>query len=343
MTQRVACPHCGYENRESAVMCNLCKAVLRVETPKAKKIAKKVEARRSFYAQQASNRRSSGVLMLMLFVVLGALGGVIGFAYGDPISGAIVAFVVAAVFGTFSWFSAGRLIMAMSGARKVSHDEAPQLYNIVEEMKIASGLPMPQVYIIDAAAPNAFATGRDPEHSAVAVTTGLMAKLNREELQGVIAHEMSHIRHFDIRYATLAAVLVGATALIADGFLRGFGRGRGGRGNLPLLLIAVAFAVLAPLSAQLLQMAISRQREFLADAGAVELTRNPEGLASALEKIAADPEPLEVANRATAPLYIINPLKKFSMSSKALFSTHPATEARIKALREMGAGESAGT
>lgn len=337
MSDKVPCPKCGYENRATAVVCNLCKTVLRTETRKSAKIAQKLETRRSFYSQQESNRRKSFMLMTGLFSLLCLLGAAIGLTYGSLEIGAAIAFATALAFGGFGWFGAGPLIMSMSGARQVSHDDAPQLYNVIEEMKIASGLPMPKVYIIESPAPNAFATGRDPENSAVAVTTGLISKLNREELQGVIAHEMSHIRHLDIRYATLAVALVGATALIADGFLRGFGRGRTGMGNLPLLIIAMLFALLAPLSARLLQMAISRQREFLADAGAVELTRNPEGLASALEKIATDPEPLEGANRATAPLYIINPLKSFSMKSSALFSTHPPTEARISALRAMGA------
>ncbi|MBI4665841.1 MAG: M48 family metallopeptidase [Nitrospinae bacterium] len=270
--------------------------------------------------------------------LLVALGGIIVYAEGgDPLLGVGVAFIVASVMGAFSWFAGASIILAMSGAKKVTHESDPQLFNVVEEMKIASGLPMPDVYIIEEDAPNAFATGRDQDHSAVAVTRGLLNKLNRDELQGVIAHEFSHIRNLDIRYAMLVGVLVGATALIADAFLRGFGRG-GKRGSNPALLaLALVFAILAPISAKILQMAISRSREFMADASAVELTRNPDGLASALAKITQDPAPLAAANRATQHLYIVNPVKSFNMDSKALFSTHPPTEARINKLVAMGA------
>jgi len=244
------------------------------------------------------------------------------------------------VLGMVSWISGASMILSLSGARKVSHDDEPLLYNVVEEMKIASGLPMPEVYVIESEAPNAFATGRDPDHSAVAVTRGLLQKLDRDELQGVIGHEMAHIGNYDIRYAMLAAALAGAIAMISDAFLRGGGRRGGGpRGGAAILMIlAVLLAVLAPISAAILQMAVSRKREMLADATSVQFTRNPEGLASALAKIALDPAPLENANRATQHLYIINPLKSFSMSAGALFSTHPPTEARINALRKMGAG-----
>src|ERR671933_2672104 len=211
-------------------------------------------------------------------------------------------------------------------------------------MAIAAGLPMPKVYIIDDSAPNAFATGRDPQHASVAVTSGLLEKLDRDELQGVIAHEMSHVGNFDIRYAMLVGVLVGTTVLISDFFLRGlwFGGGRrregGGQAQLIILVIAIALAILAPLLARLIQLSISRQREFLADASAVQLTRNPKGLADALQKISGDREVLEAANRATAHLYIVNPIKKFEKRSKGLFSTHPPIEQRIQILRAIEAG-----
>ncbi len=213
-------------------------------------------------------------------------------------------------------------------ATEVTHDDAPVLFNVVEEMAIAAGLPMPKVYIIDDSAPNAFATGRDPEHAVVAVTSGLLEKLDRDELQGVIAHEMSHVGNFDIRYAMLVGVLVGTTVLISDFFLRGlwFGGGRrqgGGQGQIIMLVVAILLAILAPLFARLIQLSISRQREYLADATAVQLTRNPKGLADALQKISGDREVLESANRATAHLYIANPIKKFEKRSKGLFSTHP--------------------
>jgi heat shock protein HtpX len=214
-------------------------------------------------------------------------------------------------------------------------------------MAIAAGLPMPKVYIIDDSAPNAFATGRDPEHASVAVTSGLLKKLNRDELQGVIAHEMSHVGNFDIRYAMLVGVLVGTTVLISDFFLRGLwfggGRGGGGRGGggyaqLIMLVVAILLAILAPLFARLIQLSISRQREYLADASAVRLTRNPKGLADALQKISGDREVLEAANRATAHLYIVNPVKGFEKRAKGLFSTHPPIDERIQILRSMETG-----
>jgi heat shock protein HtpX len=207
---------------------------------------------------------------------------------------------------------------------------------------------------VDDTAPNAFATGRDPEHASVAVTKGLLEKLDRDELQGVIAHEMAHVGNFDIRYAMLVGILVGTTVLISDFFLRGlwFGGGRGGgrregggQLQIVMIIVAIVLAILAPLLARLLQLSISRQREYLADATAVNLTRNPKGLADALQKISGDREILEVANRATAHLYIANPIKKFEKRSKGLFSTHPPMEERIKILRQIetgGVAESAG-
>jgi heat shock protein HtpX len=296
--------------------------------------------RSSFYAEKGNNIRNSYLLLFAMIALLTSLGGAIGAAYGIPEFGVGASFITASVLGMVSWISGASMILSLSGARKVSHDDEPLLYNVVEEMKIASGLPMPEVYVIESEAPNAFATGRDPDHSAVAVTRGLLQKLDREELQGVIGHEMAHIGNYDIRYAMLAAALAGAIAMISDAFLRGGGRRGGGpRGGAAILMIlAVLLAVLAPISAAILQMAVSRKREMLADATSVQFTRNPEGLASALAKIALDPAPLENANRATQHLYIINPLKSFSMSAGALFSTHPPTEARINALRKMGAG-----
>jgi heat shock protein HtpX len=249
--------------------------------------------------------------------------------------GTVIAFFIASVMGMFTWFGGAGAVLSMAGAKQIEHADYPQLFNIVEEMKIASGIPMPKVYVITSPSPNAFATGRDPEHGVVAVTTGLMEQLNRDELQGVIAHEMGHIRNYDIRYALFATILIGAIALISDAFLRGIFRGRGE--HPALLIVAVILAILAPISAYMLQMAISRQREFLADATAVELTRNPNGLASALMKISGSPHGIEEANRATQHLFIVNPVKEFRMTSSNLFSTHPPTEARLNALRHMGA------
>jgi len=272
-----------------------------------------------------------------LLVVLGAVTGEAVVPNGWQIGLAFAA-VAAVIIGLVSYFQGSSIVLAASGARPVAREAEPQLYNIVEEMAIAAGLPAPAVYLIDDTAPNAFATGRDPRHAAITVTRGLLNKLNREELQGVIGHEMSHVRNLDIRFSMLVAILVGSIVLFCDLFLRSFRFGRLGRdrrGALPFVLLAALLAIVAPIFAMLLQMAISRRREFLADASSVELTRNPIGLANALAKIAGDPEPLEAANRATQHLYIVNPVKVFGMNASALMSTHPPTEARINILRSM--------
>jgi heat shock protein HtpX len=238
-------------------------------------------------------------------------------------------------------------VLATSGAKEVTQQAAPQLMNVVQEMAIAANVPMPKVYIIDDTAPNAFATGRDPKHASVAITTGLLQKLDREELQGVMGHELSHVRNFDIRFSLLVAVLVGSIALLADFFLRFtfWGGGRGGRGGdrdrgggglvAIMFILAIVLAVVAPIIGRLVQLAVSRQREYLADASSVELTRNPIGLERALAKIASDREVLEVANRATQHLYFTNPIKKFEERSSSLFSTHPAVLDRINRLRQL--------
>lgn len=305
----------------------------------------------TFYDRIAENRRNSFVLAAIVVVLLGALGLFIGWAvFGDPaaaIPSMVVALVVGAAAALFSYYSGDKLVLRVSGAREVDETIAPQLINVVREMSIAANVPMPKVYLIDDTAPNAFATGRDPEHASVAITTGLLQKLDREELQGVMAHELSHVRNFDIRFSLMVGVLVGSIAMLADFFLRatfwgGVGRGRrtdrgGGGGQAIVFFIAIALAILAPIAARFVQMAVSRQREFLADASGVELTRNPYGLQRALAKIAVDPEPLEVANRATQHLYFENPIKKAAGGgTRALFSTHPPTLDRINRLRELG-------
>src|ERR671912_1220438 len=306
----------------------------------------------TFRDRIAANKRNSLLLIAAFLAFIAVFGYVIGYAWiGDPVSaffGLILAFVVGTISGLVSYYAGDRMVLAASRAREVTHDEASVLFNVVEEMTIAGGLSMPKVYIIEDSAPNAFATGRGPEHASVVVTSGLLEKLNRDELQGVIAHEMAHVGNFDIRYAMLVGILVGTTVLISDFFLRGlwFGGGRGGGrregggGQLQIIMIVVAIflAILAPLFARLLQLSISRQREYLADATAVRLTRNPKGLADALQKISGDREVLEVANRATAHLYIVNPIKRFEKRSKGLFSTHPPIEERIQILRAIEAG-----
>jgi heat shock protein HtpX len=305
----------------------------------------------TFRERIAVNRRNSLLLIAVFLAFVAVFGYVIGWAWiGDPVGaifGLVLAFVVGIVSGLATYYGGARIVLAASRAREITHDDAPVLFNVVEEMAIAAGLPMPRVYIIEDSAPNAFATGRDPEHASVAVTSGLLEKLDRDELQGVIAHEMSHVGNFDIRYAMLVGVLVGTTVLISDFFLRGLwlgggrGGGRGGGGGyiqLIMIVVAIVLAILAPLFARLLQLSISRQREYLADASAVQLTRNPKGLADALQKISGDREVLEAANRATAHLYIVNPVKSFEKRAKGLFSTHPPIRERIEILRSMETG-----
>ncbi len=305
--------------------------------------------RTTFYEQESTNRRESIALVIIVMAVLAALGFAIGYGTSGYLEGGIVVLLGALVLGALlsvgSYFGGDQLVLASSGAKEVDAQSAPQLVDVVQEMAIAAGVPMPKVYIIDDTAPNAFATGRDPNHSSVAVTTGLLQKLDREELQGVLGHELSHVRNFDIRFALLVAVLVGSIALLADFFLRFtfWGGGRrssrdsGGGGGLAAIVfvLAIILAIIAPIIAALVQLAVSRQREYLADASSVELTRNPAGLEQALAKIASDKEVLEVANRATAHLYFTNPIKKFEARSSGMLSTHPPIVDRINRLREL--------
>jgi len=302
----------------------------------------------TFYNQIAENRRNSFLLSLIVVVLFAVLGFAIGYAISGSASGAIFVMGIAVLFGGLaavgSYFAGDSVVLAVSGAKEVDQASAPQLMNVVSEMAIAANVPMPKVYIIDDTAPNAFATGRDPKHASVAITTGLLEKLDREELQGVLGHELSHVRNFDIRFALLVGVLVGSIALLADFFLRFtfWGGGRrsssregGGGAQAIVLAIAIFLAILAPIIARFVQLAVSRQREYLADASSVELTRNPAGLERALAKIAADKEVLEVANRATQHLYFTNPIKKFEARSSAMFSTHPNIVDRINRLRQL--------
>jgi heat shock protein HtpX len=302
----------------------------------------------TFFAQASANRRNSFLLAAFVVAVLCLLGFFVGYAIaGDPAGGVAAtgaALLLGSLIAVGTYFQGDKLVLAASGARQVDAQAAPQLMNVVQEMAIAANVPMPAVYVIDDSAPNAFATGRDPKHASVAITTGLLEKLDREELQGVISHELSHVRNFDIRFALIVGVMVGAIAILADFFLRftfwgGGRRGRdrdgGGGAQLIIFFIAIALAILAPIIARFIQLAVSRQREYLADASAVELTRNPYGLERALAKISGDPEVLEVANRGTQHMYFTNPIKKFEERSSNLFSTHPAIVDRINRLREL--------
>ncbi len=306
----------------------------------------------TFYSEIAENKRASVLLTLVVAAILGVLGFAIGYALTARPAGAIgvtlVAVALAGVLSIGSYFAGDQLVLTASQARPVDAATAPQLLNIVQEIAIAANIPVPKVYVIDDSAPNAFATGRDPEHASVAVTTGLLQKLDREELQGVIGHELSHVRNYDVRFTLLVAVLVGSIALLADMFLRysfwfggarrgGSREGRGGGGGLQAIMfvVAIVLAILAPIAARLVQLAVSRQREYLADASSVELTRNPHGLERALAKIAADRDVLEVANRATQHLYFTNPIKKWEERASGLFSTHPPIVDRINRLRQL--------
>jgi heat shock protein HtpX len=300
------------------------------------------------YEQISRNRRASWLLMGIVVAILCLLGYVIGFAWIGGNGGGLgllgVFGVIAIAWSIIGYYAGAGMVLAVSGARRVDHDQEPRLYNVVEEMTIAAGLGQPPaVYVIEDAAPNAFATGRDPAHAAITVTRGLLDTMDRDELQGVIAHEMSHIRNYDIRFATLVGILVGVIALIADVFLRSRWFGFGGRrdsndsGNNAaaiMMVVAIVFAIVAPLAAYAVQFAISRRREYLADASGVELTRNPLGLARALNAIGQDPHPLRMANRATAHLYIANPLRK-TREVASLFDTHPPLQKRIAVLLAM--------
>jgi heat shock protein HtpX len=300
------------------------------------------------YEQIARNKRASALLVVAMTLFLALVGGVFARAAAAPAGvGVAAAFAVALVTGLISYYGGASILMGVSSARQIEKADQPQLFNVVEEMAIASGLPMPAIYVIDDTAPNAFATGRDPRHAAVAVTRGLLEKLNRSELQGVIAHELAHVRNRDILLSMLLAVMVGSVALLCDFFWRNVGWGIGGRrssgrddnnsGQLQILffVLALILAVVAPVAAKLIELAVSRQREYLADATAVELTRYPDGLAAALKKIDEDRDVLEVANRATQHLYIVNPIKSFEERASKLFSTHPPTAERIRRLGSM--------
>jgi heat shock protein HtpX len=304
----------------------------------------------TFYSQIGANKRNSVLLALLVVLILGVLGLFIGWAiFGDPraaIPSTLTAIGVGLLASLVSYYAGDSIVLATSAAKEIGPDDLPQLHNVVQEMAIAANVPMPRIYLIDDTAPNAFATGRDPQHASVAITTGLLQKLDREELQGVMAHELSHVRNYDIRFSLMVGVLVGSIALMADFFLRftfwGGGRrsrrdsSEGGGGlQIVIFLIAIALAILAPIVSRMVQLAVSRQREYLADASGVELTRNPYGLERALAKITLDTEPLEVANRATQHLYFDNPIKAASGESRGLFSTHPAALDRINRLRQL--------
>lgn len=297
----------------------------------------------SIYSQIDSNKRRTFVIMAFFIAFVTFLAYIFGQSSGYGLSWAGTALIVSGIFTLASYYWSDKLILTISGAHQISEKENPLLFRIVENLCIGAGLPMPKVYVINDSAPNAFATGRDPEHTVLCVTTGLLDKLERLELEGVIAHELSHIKNYDTRLMGIVAILVGVVALLADWFMRSLWWGgktdREERSNVQVIfvILGIIFAILSPLIATLIQLAISRRREFLADASAALLTRYPEGLAHALEKISKDREVLEAATNATAHLYIINPFKgkDFSAWFAGLFNTHPPVEERIRTLRSM--------
>lgn len=297
------------------------------------------------YTEISKNKTYSVLLIFVFLLIVIGLGFVFAQAYNAP--GLLVIAVLFSTVSAFvSYFFSDKITLAMSHAHEVDFRTHPELISLITNLTIAAGLPMPKVYTIEDSALNAFATGRDPKHAVVCVTTGLLAKLNKSELEGVLAHELSHIGNYDIRFMTLVVVLVGTITLLADWMLRAslFGDRRNNKenGGGLFLIIGIVLAILSPIVATLIKLAVSRKREFLADASGALLTRYPEGLASALEKISADTEPLEGANKATAHLYISNPFKNKANGSTEgswlanLFNTHPPIQERIKRLREMG-------
>ena len=308
---------------------------------------------KNIYEVQSANKIRTAVIVagfvVFVFVAVYILTNAFGYYMGYQPGGLGyfgMAFIVSGISSFFSYYYSDKIVLGISGARRANPQEDKLFTQVVENLCIGAGIPKPKLYVIEDSAPNAFATGRDPDHAVICVTTGLLSKLDRTELEGVLAHEISHIRNYDIRLMSVVSVMVGLVALLGDWFLRvrffGGGRSRdnndGSLGAI-MVIVGIVFAILSPIIAQLIQLAISRRREITADAGSVGITRQPQGLISALEKISSDAEPLEAANKATAHLYIVNPFKKSSNKVVAtfagLFNTHPPVPERIKALKSM--------
>lgn len=295
----------------------------------------------TFYTHQGANIRKTWMLMAFFLVIVVAIGYAVSWYMGNS---AILygAFIFALLMNIGSYWYSDKLVLKMTNAKPVTREEQPELWNVVENLSITAGLPMPKVYIVDDPAPNAFATGRNPEHAVVAATTGLLRMLDRTELEGVMAHELSHVGNRDMLVMTVAVVLAGFVAMIADFFSRAlmFGGGDGRDRHPAFLILGIVGIILAPLAAQLMQLAISRKREYLADASGALLTRYPEGLASALEKISSYGRPMQRASHATAHLFISDPFggagkRSIGQRIGALFATHPPAQDRIRILRDM--------
>jgi len=306
----------------------------------------------NIYEVASANKRKSALIIVLfiifvtfsVYIMSQAFAAYLGYEpAGLGIAG--IALIISGFMSFGSYYYSDKIVLKISRARPADRNRDFKFFTAVENLSIVAGIPKPRLYVINDSAPNAFATGRDPEHAVVCVTTGLMEKLNRTELEGVVAHELSHIRNYDIRLMSLVVVMVGTVALLGDFFLRASfygGRGRSkksGQLGVIILVVGLVFAILSPIVAKLIQLAISRRREFMADAGSVFLTRQPSGLISALAKIDADREPLEAANKATAHLYIANPFKNKTKSAvrmfSGLFNTHPPMEERIAILNKM--------
>lgn len=295
------------------------------------------------YQQIARNKRRTVYVMIGFVLLVLLIGAAVGYVFFDSyVAGVLMAVVIGGIYMVLMISQSTSVVMGMNHAHEItSADQAPELWHVVEDMALVANVPMPKVYIIDDPSPNAFATGNNPEHAAVAATTGILDKLNREELEGVMGHEMTHVRNYDIRLQTIALALAAVISMLVNIGMHSFWWGGGRRNNdregggyiqIILMVLSLVVVVLAPIAASLAQMALSRNREYLADAGAVELTRNPRGLISALEKI-SNAEPMKEADPSSAALYISNPIKKKSMAN--LFSTHPPMEERIKRLEQM--------
>jgi len=302
----------------------------------------------TIYNQINANKQKTWLLMtgfvLFISVAVWIFARALEFDSVSALSIVGISFIVTGIINLGSFYYSDKIVLRLAGAVLVNPSENPELYNLVEGLCIGSGMPMPKIYLIQDSAPNAFATGRNPQHAAIAVTTGILQKLERQELEGVLAHELSHIKNYDTLYMSLVVILVGVIALLADIFMRTLWYGGSSRrsnntgagsGGGFFLLLGIVFAVLSPLIAQLIKLAVSRQREYLADASAALLTRHPDGLANALQKLNDDTEALEVANKATAHMYIVNPLKDWGGKLNGLFSTHPPIEDRIARLKQM--------
>lgn len=290
----------------------------------------------TLYTHKDANIRRTWILITLFLLFIIGVGWVFSYQFNSPLI-LIIAVLFSIGMSFISYWYSDKIVLKMTKAREIQKKDNPELYRIVENLCITAGLPLPKIYIIEETSPNAFATGRNPEHAVIAVTRGLLDKLNRSELEGVIAHELSHIGNRDILLQTVVVVLVGMVILASDWFIRLsiFGRGSRDRGQLGAIMaiVGIILAILSPIIATLIQLAISRKREFLADASGALLTRYPEGLASALEKISQDATPMQRANKAMAHMYIANPLK--GKKASKLFMTHPPIEQRVKNLKEM--------